>query len=247
MFEELAEKLSDEMLSLSNGSLHCLPYSRALLDVFEAQGKCASPLVVRGVVFGRPESGDIWKQLGLPKIKKLIKAALESPRANAGIVLEFTPEGSTQTNTITVPFRTIGFPHSEGDGDKTLGNYENGQWLGHLVVVADNTVIDLTIGQLNNNETFAINFVPPYVIIEADDNFLAGKSPLIGEQDGMLVAYFAFPTERTYQNSESWNKPDLRQQLKCVADRVAKLFADKPVSPVKIISSVVESKSNSTL
>ena len=35
MFEGLAKTVSEEMLSLSSGQLQCLPYSRALLDVFK--------------------------------------------------------------------------------------------------------------------------------------------------------------------------------------------------------------------
>ncbi len=224
MFEELAKKFSKEMLTLSQGKLHCLPYSRALLDFFEARGKVARPLVVRGVIFGCPKPATPWKELNW---QGMIREAIGGPRANGAIVAKYTPEGATQSKEVTVPYRTIGFPHSGEQGDKTLGNFEDGKWLGHLVVLVDNTVIDLTIGQLNH-DTFAINFDPHYAMIEADENFLAGKSPLVGEQDGMLICYFAFPDEKTHENSESWNDPAFRHELKKVGNNVAKCFEGKP-------------------
>ena len=172
----------------------------------------------------------------------MAKAAINGPRANAGMVVEYMPEDGTELKKLTVPYRTIGLPHSEGEGDKTLGNYQDGAWLGHLVVVADNTVIDLTIGQLND-KTFGINFNPPYVTVEADDKFLAGKSLLIGEQDGMIVCYFSFPNERTYEASDSWKKPELRQQLKNVADRVVKLFEGRqPSGELRVQEKLLESQ-----
>lgn len=226
MFEELAKIFSNEMLSLSKGDLHCLPYSRALLDFFEARGIAAAPLVVRGVAFGRLEYAALWRNLDIPK---MVEAAMTGPRANAGMVVKYMPEDGTELKDLTVRYRTIGLPHSEGNENKTLGNYEGGGWLGHLVVVADNTVIDLTIGQLNDKK-FGINFNPPYVTIEADKKFLSGKSLLMGEQDGMLLSYFAFPNERTYEASDSWKKPTFRQQLKAVANRVVNLFEGKLLS-----------------
>lgn len=208
------------MLGLSDGALHCLPYSRALLDFFEARGKTAVPLVVRCVVFGRLDPATLWNQLD---VRGMIKTVIHGPAANASIVTKFTPEGSTEFEELTVPYRTLGFPHSGANGNNTLGNYEDGTWLGHLVVLADNTVIDLTIGQLNSEE-YAILLDPPYVTIEADELFLSGKAPLIGQQDGILVCYYAFPDERTHEKSDSWTKLEFREQLRTVGERVAKSF-----------------------
>ena len=237
MFEELAKTFSEQMLGLSKGKLHCLPYSRALLDFFEARGTAATPLVVRGVVFGRLEPSALWQKLDIPK---MANAAITGPRANAGLVVEYATEVGAEPKKLTVPYRTIGLPHSEGDGDKTLGNYQGGAWLGHLVVVADNTLIDLTIGQLND-KTFGISFNPTYVTVETDEKFLAGKSLLIGEQDGSVVCYCAFPNERTYEASDSWKKPELRQQLKIVADRVVKLFeGSQPSGKLRVPSKRIQ-------
>ena len=57
----------------------------------------------------------------------MIEAAITDPRANGGMVVKYTQEGTNQAKELTVPYRTIGFPHSEGDGDKTFGNFRGDQ------------------------------------------------------------------------------------------------------------------------
>jgi hypothetical protein len=79
MFEGLAKAFSDEMLSLSCGQLQCLPYSRALLDFFDARGKAARPLVVRVVVFGRQNIVGWDELLAVVPVTSLFQAASESP------------------------------------------------------------------------------------------------------------------------------------------------------------------------
>jgi hypothetical protein len=89
------------------------------------------------------------------------------------------------------------------------------------VVCADDTLIDLTIGQLNSRR-FGIDFSPPYVTIETDEGFLLGRSPLVGIQDGMLVVYRAYPDEHTHEKSTSWGRnPQFRRQLLDAGRRVA--------------------------
>lgn len=226
MFDNLSRVISAEIQGLSKGRLFCLPYSRVLLDFFEIRGIKASPMVVRGVVFGKLNPAEQWYQLD---VLGMVKTAIHGPVAQAKMETQFVSGGSTEKKRLLVPYRTIGFPHSLGTGNKTLGNYEGNEWLGHLAIVADNTLIDLTIGQLNSSE-FSINFNPPYVSIETDEMFLSGGSPLIGVQDGMLVAYFPYPEERTHESSISWSEPGPREQLRTVAEKVAKIFEGRPDS-----------------
>jgi hypothetical protein len=187
MFEGLAKVFSERMLTLSGGQLQCLPYSRALLDFFDARGKLANPLVVRVVVFGKQNEA-YWNELvasvsGI--VGTLLKGASESPHANGTLQVELPASESAPSGTVNLPYRTLGFAH----GTAELGSYHtDGTWNGHLVVCVDNTLIDLTIGQIND-WCFGIDFTPPYVTIETDAGFLSGLSPLIGIQDGMLVIY----------------------------------------------------------
>ena len=225
MFENLAEAISSAMRPLSNGHLHCIPYSRALLDFFELRGKTATPLVVRCVILGRPTPATQWWNPNT--LQKVITYAREAPHANDTIEVALPQQGAMPPPKIKVPYRTLGFAHSHDSGDHTLGGYENGAWLGHLVVVCENTVIDLTIGQLNDTK-FAIDITPPYITIEADVPFLTGKAPVVGiRTDGSAIAYFAFPDERTYEKSDSWVNVDFRKQLHEVAQDVVIQFGGK--------------------
>jgi hypothetical protein len=212
MFDALCGEFSERIRKLSNGELQCLPYSRALLDFFNTTDKTAKPLVARAVVFGQ-ETGINWSELlhSVPELsKQLFFGATESTRANGVLSLEISPAGSASAKTVNVAYRTLGFTH----GTAELGSYHhNGTWNGHLVVCVDNTLIDLTIGQINDVK-FGINFSPPYVTIETDEGFLSGRSPLIGIHDDMLVMYRAYPNERTFEQSNSWGKDhQFRQQL----------------------------------
>ena len=225
MFEILAETFSKTMIKLSKGELNCLPYSRSLLDFFELRGKIAKPLVVRCVVFGRPSPMiEWWKQVDLAKV---IGGTVNGSLANGKMAIRLSQDGVTSSQEITVPFRTLGYPHSQDAGIKTLGNYENGRWLGHLVVVCDNTVIDLTIGQLNNPK-FAIDLAPPYLTFEADEDFLNGRCAFVSIQNGCVLAYSAFPDERSHEQSGSWTNKKFGKQLNEIAQDVVRAFEGKP-------------------
>jgi hypothetical protein len=107
-------------------------------------------------------------------------------------------------------------------------------------------MIDLTIGQLND-PSFSIGLSPPYGIIETDEGFLVGRSPLMGSQNGTLVCYQAFPGEASFEKSRSWTHPQFRQQLKEIGLRAAKRFDGLPDStlhatamPPKLITPVAQ-------
>jgi hypothetical protein len=125
MFDGLAKTFSDEMLSLSNGQLQCLPYSHALLDFFEARGTRANALVVRAVVFGRQDAVSYEDLLRAPSIPNLFRAAEESTDANGLLEFQFTPQASDTAETVKLPYRTLGFTH----GTAALGSYHaDGTW-----------------------------------------------------------------------------------------------------------------------
>lgn len=219
MYEGLLQTFMHEMYPLSGGQLNCLPHARALLDFFEARGAHAIPLVVRCVVFGRRPEGD-WNGLPMPE---LVQTALNGTVANG--VLEFAwPRGVPDARNISVRFRTLGFTHGHGE----LGSYSaSGRWSGHLVVVTNGIVLDPTIGQLNHAD-YGIDFDPPFEVIEADEGFLAGREPIVGESAGKWVYYRAYPDERSYEQAGSWTDASFRQQLKEVGLRVAQVFEAKP-------------------
>jgi len=201
----------------------CLPLSRALLDAFERLGLAAAPWVVRGVVFGKPEDPTIFRKVG---VQQLVTTAFNGPRANGWMDLDVTDGGERKI--VRLHYRTIGQPHDGEPGDKTLGNYDaDGNWLGHLVVVVNGTLIDPSIGQLNDDR-YQISFDPPALTMPASDAFLSAQEPLVFMLDGMLVAYFAYPDERTFETSRSWTNTDFRAQLKAIGERTAATFEGKP-------------------
>jgi len=223
MFEKLTLQLLTESHEESGGSSQCLPLSRALLDAFQELGLTASPLVVRGVVFGKQKDPSIFKKV---EVQQLVQTAFKGPVANGWIDLDVTDNG--ERNTVRLHYRTIGQPHDGAPGDKTLGNYDSiGNWLGHLVVVSGDVLIDPSIGQLND-ERSTISFIPPALTVSVTNDFLSGQVPVVFIIDGMLVAYFAFPDERTYETSRSWSHSEFRAQLKAIGERTAAHFVGKP-------------------
>ncbi|QDV20038.1 hypothetical protein Pan153_47070 [Gimesia panareensis] len=220
MYEGLAKAFSNEIQTLSGGKLQCIPYSRALLDFFEARGKPAQPLVARAVVFRNQNHIDWFDLLklipGIPN--RLFKEATQSPNANGMIRLQIPQIDTSSQKSFKLPYRIIGFPH----GTAELGSYHvDGTWNGHIVVCVDETLIDLTIGQLNDSR-LSIDFTPPWVTIETDPGFLSGRNGLVGVQDGMLVIYWAYPDERTYEDSNSWGtNPEFLSQLKYFGSQFA--------------------------
>ncbi len=225
MFEKITIQLLNESYEESGGTLQCLPLSRALLDAFEQLGMPATPLVIRGVVFGKQEDPTIFQKVG---VQQLVTTAINGPHADGWIDLDITDGGERKK--VRLHYRTIGQPHDGEPGDKTLGNYDvEGNWLGHLAVVADGVLIDPSIGQLNDDR-FKISFDPPALTAPASDAFRAGHEPLVFVIDGMLVAFFAYPEERTFEQSRSWTNAEFMAQLKAIGERTAAPFEGKESS-----------------
>lgn len=213
MFEGLAKALSEEIRPMSRGKLNCLPYSRALLDFFDTRGLEAQPLVIRAVVFGRQQQ-EVWDNLPL---LTLFRGARDSIAANGRLEVGYKMPGTQTPQDFVLPYRTLGHTH----GNAPLGDYDQtGSWSGHLAIVVKNTLIDLTLGQLND-PAFRIDLSPPYVTVQADAEFLAAKRPLMGVRDGMLVCYEAFPDEKTHLQAQSWSETEFRRELQQAGQRLA--------------------------
>jgi hypothetical protein len=235
MFENLLNQLLIENQQESGGLLYCLPLSRALLDALEVLDVEAKPLVIRGVVFGRPEVSGFF---GNANVFQLVKAAFHGPTANNWMDVVPKSEESVDGKSVRLYFRTIGQPHAGGPGDKTPGNYDkDGNWLGHLAVVANGSLIDPSIGQLNRSD-YQIHFDPPTLTVPVSDDFLDGKEPMVFSADEMLVAYFAYPDEITFETSRSWTDPEFRAQLKRLGERTAEPFKGRPESELHFTDKV---------
>jgi hypothetical protein len=125
-----------------------------------------------------------------------------------------------------VKYRTVGFGH----GSDVEGSYsKDGTWTGHLVAVTGNTVLDPTLGQLNHPK-FDIDFNPPYLTFDVDEDFLNGRKPAVVFVDGKCAYYQAYPAEQTYEKSRSWSDASYREQLKQVGVAVAKALAGSSAS-----------------
>ncbi len=215
MFEKIARQLWAEIHEGSHGVLQCLPYTRSLLDALEILGKPAIPLVVRGVVIGKPSDPSVLESKGMPE---LVKEVLSAPKASGYVDVKFADQANVEA--IRLHYRTIGLPHEDEPGDKTLGNYdEHGKWLGHLVAVVDGFMIDTTIGQLNDPK-YNIGFDAP-LIVPVSDDFLLGRKSLVFTCDDMLVFYRAYPNEKTYELSKSWSDASFRAKLRRIGEKTA--------------------------
>jgi len=155
-------------------------------------------------------------------MKELAEKAIASPHANGELQFS-SSEGTSREPLLRVKYRTLGFTHRTVEP----GSYSpDGGWNGHLVVVAGNTMIDPTLGQLNNPK-FDIDLNPPYLAFEVDDDFLNGLEPVVGSIGQHCVYYQAFPDEQTYAQSKSWSDQNFREELKQVGVSVAGTFAGK--------------------
>lgn len=217
MYDDDADIVAREISTLSKGQLYCLPYTRTLLDYYDQLGVVARPLVVRAVVFSL-NAGCTWNDLlkNLPP-SHLVKQVIGSPHANGDIELAIDAKTPGKSRDIRLSYRTLGYSH----GMAKMGSFESdGRWNGHLVVVADIAMIDMTIGQLNS-ERFGIHFESPHIIIEIPKGFLSEQQLLVSIVNNMMVCYQTYPDERTYEESCSWNDPNFRNQLRCVAELAA--------------------------
>lgn len=221
MYEALSKTIHEEIAPLSHGSLQCLPYSKALLEFFEARKLPASALVVRAIVYG---SDDALEFISDDEVFQLFGLAYESLQANG----EILTKADATRGAIKIYYRTLGMANGVPNRIAIEGGYgEDGRWMGHLVVIQEGTLVDLTIGQLNS-DVFKIRFDPPYIATTVDAIFLAGKGPHVVHINGRIIVYWAFPKENTHEASKSWTDPDFSEQLKGVGRRVADIFKDLP-------------------
>ena len=221
--EKHAKAVSKALKTLSKGQLNCLPYTRALLDHCEALGITAKPLVVRAIVFGSVKELTWDEVFKLITPAQLFLGARDGQHANGGVQLTIPSDESSKQKQLVIPYRTLGYTH----GTAPMGDYDaKGNWSGHIVAIAGNALIDMTIGQLNDSQ-FNIHFDPPFVMVETDSEFLAGTRPIIGEQDGMVVCYQAYPSETTFLQSRSWSDPGFRKQLREAGTKAAEYLKRK--------------------
>ena len=195
--DEIAHEVSKAIAEEPNATLQCLPYSWVLLNALQELGYDAQPLVTRAVVFGAVSDMNWNDLLETVSPVTLMDGAVDSEHANG--YLQFSTAGG---DPLRLPYRTLGYPH----GDGGMGTYhEGGSWNGHLSILYDRMIYDLTLGQINNDELL-INFDPPYTTMESDEAFESGRQPLVGIMDGMLTIYRCFPDDLTFEISNSWNR-----------------------------------------
>jgi len=193
--DSIAQIVSDTVSAAPNAKLNCLPYSRVLHLVLTHLNRNSTPLVTRAIVFGPPNQLD-WS----PLVEKLDMNALFKQTVQGEHANGFHLFVSKALGEIKIPYRTLGYTH----GNAELGSFESdGSWNGHISVVSDGTLYDLTIGQLNDHK-LSIAFNPGYLTTEADSEFLNGTKPLMGLHEGMFVVYQAFPAEVSFLQSQSW-------------------------------------------
>lgn len=233
MFDNLLSTFNEAMLPLSKGHLHCLPYCRALLDFFvQRGGNRGEPLAVQCVVFGadaRQRIAEHWNFI------EACEAALLADFSNGFLLKEIesdTPvrserKPSVNEKTIALPYRTIGVANPGEAGEGQFGDFDSDGWLGHLVVIVDQTLLDPTIGQIWS-DPHGIQFDVPYLSAPITDEFLRGDAWMIVEAGDTTVCYKAHPSMKAFVTSDSWTKVDFRDQLRNVGKAVAKLFKGKP-------------------
>lgn len=217
MIELDIDRVGTELRTISGGKLNCLPYARTLLDYFAKLGVAALPLVARAVVFGTL-TGCSWDEL-LQRVSptQLFHSAVASPHANGSLRFSLPLEEGAPPKECELRYRTLGYTHQQANEGSFASD---GTWSGHIVVVIDHVLIDMTIGQLND-QRYGIMFEPPHITAEVDDDFLSGTRLLSGMQGGMLLCYQAFPEEKTYEQSMSWTDIRFRSQLSALAKRAA--------------------------
>lgn len=225
MIELDIDRVDTELRTISGGKLNCLPYARTLLDYFELLGVAALPLVARAVVFGTL-TGCSWDEL-FQKVSpiQLFQSAVASPHANGSLQFSLPFEEGAPPKECELRYRTLGYTHQQA---KEGSFASDGTWNGHIVVVINHVLIDMTIGQLNDPR-FGIMFEPPHITAEVDDDFLSGTRLLSGMQGGMLLCYQAFPNERSFEQSGSWKDQCFRMQLHALA-KLAAAKASKPIA-----------------
>jgi hypothetical protein len=92
------------------------------------------------------------------------------------------------------------------DGSHSIGlgyGYTEGKWSGHLVIVCEGEMLDLTLTQANRPAQ-GIHLEP--VLVPVSEDFLAGKTSLVLTINETLVKYHAFPNDHSYQDSPDWKR-----------------------------------------
>ena len=99
------------------------------------------------------------------------------------------------------------------DGSYSVGlgyGYTEGKWSGHLVVVSQNEMLDLTIGQACRPQHGI--YVEPWVV-SVDEEFVKGVQPLLLTRDGSVVKYTAFPHDFLFEKAPDWTNFSWRERL----------------------------------
>jgi hypothetical protein len=75
------------------------------------------------------------------------------------------------------------------------------KWAGHLVVVAEGKLLDLTLGQVYRPE-WKIRLEP--ILVPVTKRFLEGNETLVLHSEGCKVEYKAFPDDQSYTKVPDW-------------------------------------------
>jgi len=92
----------------------------------------------------------------------------------------------------------------EEDGSYSVGlgyGYTEGKWSGHLVVISNGRMLDLTIGQASRPQHGIV--LEPFVM-PVDSAFLTGQEALLLTCDDVVVRYSAFPADVSYEIAPDW-------------------------------------------
>lgn len=214
--DRLLQIVSEELLPISKGKLHCLPYAKVLLKTLHLLGaKDAKEVVARAVIFGKQNQVDYEQLFSVQHPLEVINAILTSDKAN-GIVTFPSPLEKDSGTQLAIPYRTLGYSHGINPSGALSSD---GKWTGHIIVTLQNFILDPTIAQINSPEC-GIAFDPNFIAVQTSNPPFRNRYE-ISFFDGIALFYEAFPDERTYLASESWGNTDFSKELDAIAERAA--------------------------
>lgn len=229
MFEKVAEALTTELKTLTSNRSDCLCFSLALLRFCRLRQLDARPLVVRGVAID-PAGASLLGEI-LP-VHTAVQLAIRCPSAEAVALVnnervEFTSSlpDRIESDELVFAFKTLGISHGDEYVD---GAWIKGTgWIGHLVIIIKDLLVDLCAEQFGKPE---YNIIPnrSYLVTATTGGFLDGSEWLHTTKAGPLLLYKAHPTEQTFTKSNAWTNPAYRTKIYDIAARVAKAFEPLP-------------------